>query len=280
MTPTRANAILPVFALSLLLVSSTPAGQNKTERERDGLEGSAQRVRVERESLADRSKPGRVTYSEDCYDQEGNKVLCVQIESSTTLDGGKRRIVLAGGIAAYTYDAQGRIIEIVVSFDGSLFARFIQHYDANGCMVERLGEGGDGSSGRDDLTYDESGNLVKEVEFASSGDPKQSSAVFKWTYSYDRRGLLIHSGYYNLSNVGEECTGKSTNTYDAAGRLVRFDSYEADGTLTLSETYSGYEFDSRRNWIKRTTSTVIRESGRLKPEPDRVEYRTIVYYAP
>lgn len=88
MTPKKANLTLPVLALSLLLVSSTPAGQNKTERERDGLQGSVHRVRVERESLADRSKQRRVTYSEDCYDQKGNKVLCGQVESSTTLDGG------------------------------------------------------------------------------------------------------------------------------------------------------------------------------------------------
>jgi hypothetical protein len=189
------------------------------------------------------------------------------------------KAVLLGGAVVYTYDAKDRIAEFSWNDpDGSLFARFADHYDDRGFMVERIWEGGDGDASRETFVYDERGNLAMEVDFRLSAGSATAHPSFKWTYTYNNKGLLVETAYYNLTDGIEECTGKGMNIYDPGGKLVGLDSYDGRGSLTYTERYDGYEFDSHGNGIKRVASRLIREGDRMRREADQSIYRTISYY--
>jgi hypothetical protein len=67
------------------------------------------------------------------------------------------------------------------------------------------------------------------------------------------------------------------STLDDKGTEVEQTFFEPDGSIRTKESYK-YEFDSKGNWTKRTTSKVVTKAGRQQLEPFSVHYRTIAYY--
>ena len=65
---------------------------------------------------------------------------------------------------------------------------------------------------------------------------------------------------------------------DANGHIVEATNFdEKDGSIRYKYRYK-YEFDSRGNWITKTTEKWVTKNGKSDFEPARVTYRSIEYY--
>jgi hypothetical protein len=116
--------------------------------------------------------------------------------------------------------------------------------------------------------YDEKKRLLERTWFRSNGD-----VSFRDLYKYDGNQLeeLMYSANGSLNQ-------RYVSVLDEKGNKLERTSFETrDGSVRSKESYT-YEFDSRGNWTKRTTSRLVMKDGREQLEPRYVDYRTLTYY--
>jgi len=162
-------------------------------------------------------------------------------------------------------------------------------------------------------TYDRSCTLVEHkyytTDFINDQHPQRTDPTTVVLHStmgdqtvherYDESGLLVETRTVTLSG---EVIDDSRNTYDAAGRVARVDSFDAYGkhldTTTFTRDADGnvireaiefvdgrsyvelsrYEFDRHDNWVKKFDSANDPEKPGSKIEPSDIISRTITYY--
>lgn len=137
-----------------------------------------------------------------------------------------------------SYDEQARLSEVIYRAGAKSLGKTIYRYDSAGRRSETLFFMPDGSKAiapigpclgahRITFTYDEKGRAHEAVSYEPNGAMKKS-----WAYAYNDKGLMSEEKL-------EDSYDYTTNTHI-------------------------YEFDSRGNWTKRTT-TMIR-----RPKPERL----------
>lgn len=300
--------------LMLLLFSIAANGQTKTDRERANLLGPVKTVRESFTRYRNAKPESRDTVT---YDQKGN-----EIERSMVSDFGEKM-----GKQEQTFDSLGQLKESVFTGEkGNIVERHKYSY-VDGRLVETLSYDGKGTLREKTVrTRDVHGNLTKETYF----DPTMPRG--ETVYKNDSNGKAIEIAFYLTGNkkayapIGP-CLGahRVTFGYDDKGRTVSKAAFETDGKLKKSWTFeydphgnltlyvvkSGsltttvsykYEYDSRGNWIKRTSvydmddpvfDTLLKASGKTatpeekkKIEEERAKYapspeittREITYY--
>lgn len=242
---------LTTFFVFLLLVNSASSQQRNSDKEHDQLFGPVKTVRIEKVKLS--SKGGKLVegkHRQDrnwSYDKNGNLI--------DEVIGGNHRL--------YSHDSKGNRLEkrnpkIIMgrppdpsdfnnqmrTDDGSILHKWIPKYDTHGNRTEEEIYLGDRELlGRYVYVYDVKGHRIE-------------------TKRYDSKASLSHRWVYN---------------YDTDGKISEQIEYEG-GTAGISTRFYGYQFDSRGNWIKATTSKLVKKKGQSSFEPVEVLYRVITYY--
>jgi len=233
------------------------------------------------------------------YDRAGNEI------ESTTLDEKKTPLYRV----AKAYDNEGKLSE--TSFHdsaGKIAGKQTFRYES-GRLAEVLEYDNAGTLRfKSTKSYDSTGKLTLETYY----DPV--NAVSKTVFKYDQKGNWIESAYFltdgtkEMANVGP-CLGvhRIASIYDADGKLITREffypggprsrklswvhgengthsEYLVEGEYTTTKYTYKYEFDEKRNWIKRTAigSSVLKETKNLKnPRPQittTVTTREITYH--
>ena len=283
------------LTLTLLLFSATVA-QEKSDREKANLVGPVRSVRLQTTDYKDETLKQSLGVADSAtvtYDEKGNEV--------------ERITVLAGlfGKEVRKYDAKGNLIESVVSNDSGVHERKVYAYE-NGKLVRIVGYDAEGKlEWKQFNSYGKDGLLLEEKYLI--GEKAYGKTIFK----YDRSGNLSELAFYApngakaLALIGP-CLGAHRVTYaynEQRQRLkvVQYDpngevswswqySYDSKGLITAESIgyYSSkqtsvyvYEYDSRGNWIKKTTTQDPGPKGPPHiPPPSKasVTSREITYY--
>ncbi len=236
-----------------------------SDRKQDGLAGSVQSVRIETSKM---------------------------IRQSGDYIEGPREVV-----ETKTYDAKGRMTEerYTAADDAPLYtARYI--FDGNGRKKERgVYAPNETLRTKREFKYDTEENLIEWSEYDADGlmrnkniytynDDRQvsertvfngkGSVVDRWTYAYDENGnKKDEARYYADGSIDT----RYVYTLDEKGNRVETSKYNAKDEAVGKESHS-YEFDSKGNWIKRTTARLIDSEGKTETEPVEITYRKIAYY--
>jgi len=294
-------------ALTLpLLIFSLAAAQKGPDREGENLLGAVRSVRSQMTEYSDGDSQGESrTRQRDLvtYDARGKEV-----ERTIYDDYG-----FLVGKEVYARDANGNLIESVLSDPKGVAMERQTYAYANAKLAEIVGHDGRGNVGlREVYAYDEDGRL-REVTYYEGRE-----AVGKTAYSYDGQGRVSEVAFYladgsrAVAPVGP-CLGahRVTYSYDEMGRPAKVIAYEPDGNPEKSWQYSynpagqlaediredawsrttfvyAYEYDSRGNWIKQIATVSgqpklgqldFDETTQMTPDKRRVIIsREIAYY--
>lgn len=167
--------------LSLLLFSLATAvnSQSITDREREGLKGPVQTVRVKKTTTLDengvRTETPLLLSQVVTYDKSGNRTELALYDSSGILS---RRIV-------YTYDSESKKKSGLITYDANntMVRKVVDIYGKNGFEKNRTIDvfNEDGTLYRKtDLTFDSRGDMTEVAEYRSDGSLiKKELAPFK-----------------------------------------------------------------------------------------------------
>ncbi|HEX9964039.1 MAG TPA: hypothetical protein VGB04_03550 [Allosphingosinicella sp.] len=277
--------LFKVMAVPLLLIGLT-AAHEKSNREEEDLLGPVRSVSTQMSSRLMGVGPGEPEaegrpQQQDLavYDARGNAV-----ERTVHDDHG-----FPVGTEVNKRDPDGHLVETILSDPkGALVGRYVHVY-VGGKVAETVHYDREGKVFlREVNSYGEQARL-REVTYRTG-----SKAVGKTVYRYDSAGRRSETTFYMpdgskaIAPIGP-CLGahRITFTYDNKGRPHEAVSYEPNGAMKKSWVYGYndkgllseekledsydhttkthvYKYDSRGNWIKRT-STVIR-----RPKADRL----------
>lgn len=248
--------LIIILVLSAFGQSTVSQKQNKlmVDREADGLRGKVKQVIEETADLKFKKnrkfiESDRETDSVTEYDEQGNRV-----ERDTYSDGEKFLKDLYGILDGEKISTQEFINDANSPPDTAVSSekeekpkdtrfsyKFKYKYDEKGNRVEELWISNTGETWiQDTLTFDEKGNITKQVR-RHRGENKISSVnIFK----YNDKGFLIEETI-TLENDNEP------------------------------EKYESSEFDSNGNWVKRI---VKRKKRNGNFEPFLISYRKISYF--
>lgn len=187
---------------------------------------------------------GNTTVATYTYDGDGklssyeirvNDVLNTQNEVEYDENGYKsyEKATLASGLVVemfFTNDTRGRVTEqrTVSSHVGSIYesvSRF-EYTDTYGSYVQTV-VSGPGKGNTVTVTKDEKGNELTHAESAG--------LFIRYENTYDGEVLTERTGVYTRS--GGSCTVRTVYEYDEHGNNVCTTSYDADGKVTLAQTY-------------------------------------------
>ena len=269
----RETRLLVVVGLvSLIAFTAGVCALSKilTDAENDGLRGPVKKVIKETYNLVD--KFGTVTQELEGravsqYNRKGTRTEVINYDENENIKSRAVYVVSVDGIAAggtrynawgaveskwtYTYEANGvaeRMIQRTYNPDGSLDSVLVYNYDAGGRMAESVIYNADGTlSARIVNSYNMQGNMVETNLYGAKGELNA-----RITYTYNEQGYQIESSSVLYLNGVE--------------------------WLPAQNRYSEYEFDAHGNWIKRVESKWVKKFGKEYWEPQRVIYRTIIYY--
>lgn len=241
---------LIIFLLSLASFV-TPVSQTKTDRERDGLKGPVQTVRVRKGTLLDendRQTQGPVVLSHAVtYDQSGNRIERTFYDHTGTFS---RRLV-------YTLDPQTKKKSGLISYDSqnSMVRKVVDTYGSTGLRTN--------SNIHD---YAEDGTLFRRTELTFDGF---GLLVEVATYGIDG-SLIKRERAPFVEPEGQFTTSLSESAAESADRLV---SFGGSGSKKLDEP------DSHGNWTEgfMPLSSRTYESGK-KIKVAEVVYREFTYY--
>lgn len=282
------------LAVSLLFISSAQA---QSFKEREKLVGSVKSIRIELLYLDDTGAlAGRERHLSAlrAYDVKGNLTHYEDFYAYGKLSYGKD---------TYTYDTEGKLIEMAHEINGSVlrttytynqagqlikeaeFHRIKEYiYNSEGRLIEvrRSYENGI-NDGKEAFLYDEDGKLIERIFYDKNGLPEA-----KETKTYDAEGRLLKEvNRYSMNTYNEkgqlltESDGKDTNDpnyrkvvfeYDDRGHIVKEETYNNKGLIKYSLYV--YEFDLAGNWTKQVTTQIDAEGKKRSWET----YRVIEYY--
>ena len=157
----------------------------------------------------------------------------------------------------YTYGSNGKLIEKNEYFKrvelgngdyrgGSIF-KTIYSYDNNGNKIKESKYDSEGVLRKEiRYSYDNNGNKTKESEYDSKGVLRKEIRD-----SYDNKGNLIEKKYYEYYNVdGSSISREIKYSYDSNGNPLEEISIPTYGRNCR---YYDYEYDSKKNWIRRVS---------------------------
>lgn len=158
------------------------------------------------------------------YDEYGNRISMWPLG-----DSGER----TARHTAYSYDGMGNLLSSVsVDAEGNPSYRYEYTYDENGNMLSELYFDEEGAVGAETyFTYDAEGWVIRETETAYYYDPARTYQ-YEFVYSADYSACTISS------SANGDASGHSQETYDAAGRVTRKESYAQDGSWRSTITYA------------------------------------------
>ncbi|MDO8683182.1 MAG: hypothetical protein Q7N50_06845 [Armatimonadota bacterium] len=168
------------------------------------------------------------------------------------------------------YNRQGDLIQRdIYKQDKSLDYGFKIKYSSDGRVIE--------------LTcYDSAGMFSREVYIYGKGNARESR-------KYNSKGKLESYSAYTPLPKGNGYDYKSESykpasskakllrRYDAKWNLLSETLFNPSGNVDYKLSYS-YKYDSRGNWIRKTTSLMRAGDGNTKPKPVEVTRRRITYY--
>ena len=234
------------------LPQTPEASRAGSDAEEEGLRGAVKSVRTEvqypSETVFTRGEPRlRLT----TYNEKGNKLRTDWYDSRNNLE----RITVFGYL------------------DGSRVSasKYIERE-----YGPRIGTSGPLSNKKMDpryqhrfeYKYDDKKRLTEKTEFLSNGE-----VVYRSVYKYegDQKETLLYAD-------GNSPPQRSVYTLDDKGNEIEHTVFAHDGSIRTKLSHA-YEFDSKGNWIKRTTSrTENDERLRRFMPPTSVHIRTITYY--
>lgn len=121
---------------------------------------------------------------------------------------------------------------------------------------------------RYEYRYDDQKRLVEVKSFLSNGDLSHR-VVYKYEGKQVETLIYLKSGELNQNYLA--LIDEKKNEIERTARDPR------DGAIGTKYVYQ-YEYDSKGNWIKRTTSKEVTKNGSSTLEPQYVDFRTITYY--
>ena len=262
------NRLLVIASILSILLSGCQRGLSEaatSDRKLEGLQGAIKSVRVETSKFIkqanDYSEGPREVVKTDSFNSRGNLVE----ESYSTIDGNFLYKV------EYSYDESGRKTEgTVLDPKGNQRQRRVYSYDDKANLDEQVNYNADGGlHSKSEYSYDDRGNLIEWDTFNAKG-----ALVDRWVYDYDDKGNRnVETRYFADGSVDT----KHVYALDEKGNRIEASNYNARGELKEKEKYT-YEFASTGNWIKKTTSKAIQNSGSQDFEPVEVTYRELAYY--
>jgi YD repeat-containing protein len=195
------------------------------------------------------------------YDTQGNRIGRASYDTTGTLRWTWR----------YRYDTQGNITEHTeYNADGTLTRRWQYVYDTTGKLLEKANYHTSGSRlWKWRYTYDASGRRTAKTQYTA-----HDIVVRQWQYTYDASGHLLEETHY--SAIGTPMW-QYRYAYDASGNVTEEHRYKADGSL-LGKWRHIYAYDTRGNWIRRTTARWVTTAHVPFFEPSEMTYRTLTYY--
>ncbi len=282
----------------MLLLFSSIVAQEKSDREKANLLGPVRSVRSKTIDYKDETlKQTSGTWNAESvtYDEKGN-----EIEHITSLVQGS---LVSKEVR--TYDATGKLIGSVSSTDADVSERRIYTYEG-GKLIRVVSYDANGKVDSEQTnSYDKDGRLLEERYVVGK------RAFGKTVFKYDQIGNLLEAAFYapdgkkSLAVMGP-CLGthRMTYTYNDLRKPTRIAhsepngevkwsweySYDSKGMITtekiqyLSSTQTFvyvYEYDSRGNWIKKTTAKDFGVISAPHMPPDStasVTSREISYY--
>lgn len=185
---------------------------------------------------------GRIYIVNYEYDMHGNLLLMTKTKKSKN-----DRDVHLVRQECYTYDAQGHLIQLVVTADN--YSEELDHYiytyeyDAQGNLIREIGYFNDGIS-QHDYEYDSLGNMILETRNHSNKDYANYSCRIQ--YEYDAQGNLVQESTYNSDG---DMTYKKIYTYDMHGKIISeiaYDRYTHSDEFYKSNSHT-YRYEYK--WI-------------------------------
>ena len=253
----------PLAALLLLLsLIHLSNGQTNNAREQAGLLGPVKSVHLETSKIQERDgqpvESGRNLESVIRYDERGN-----EIEKTIYFNG----VFQSKSIS--TSDEQGRT-ETHHNAAGAITGRSIVKVGKWGRTLEYAIYNSNGSLlRRSTYLYDQHGRLREQ--FRDDASPALS---YRIVYSYDDTGQFIGQRYYDANNVLKQ-------EVESNGVGAKVVAYNGDGSIEHTENAEhsrvSFEYDARRNWIKRSHGRTIVKSNETI-ELVEVIYRKITYH--
>jgi hypothetical protein len=119
---------------------------------------------------------------------------------------------------------------------------------------------------RFEFKYDEKKRLIEQTDFLSNGEISWRR-VFK--YEGNQKEELNYQEARSL-------TQRTVYTLDDEGNKIERTIFEPDGTVRSKISFT-YEFDSKGNWTRRTSSWNVVDEKLRQFEPTTI-VRTITYY--
>jgi hypothetical protein len=208
-------------------------------------------------------------------------------ESSFIMAGGKKT---PSQKMEFRYDEKGNRTELITyTPDGKLNSTLKSHYDPSGNLLKEetiLGNGlidftsaikldskgrrieqKDTRSGNETMfnhkyyfKYDEKGQLFQRTAFRNNG-----SFLFRYDFKFDERGNRTE---WIQAASDSSIIGRVLYKFNDKNELIEETTYRGN-TLRSSFTYT-YEYDKKRNWIRRTKS----ENGKVV----EIKERNYTYY--
>lgn len=220
----------------------------------EGLRGKVRTVLTESQNLSATSlAQGRKRNSFDAYNEQGNKLRTEWYDNKGNLE----RVFVYGFIdgsrvaASRTIEREGNPPPMAgTAVSGSSVTKSDPRYD-----------------NKFEFKYDDKKRLIEKTWLQSNG-AVWLRYVYKYTGNqkeelvYGKDGSLNHRYLYTL----DDKDNKVEQTY-----------FQPDGSIRAKQSFT-YEFDSKGNWTKRTTSHAVTKDGRQQLVPYNFHFRTITYY--
>lgn len=264
--------ILASFFVTFLLVFPSHSQSKMTDRDMDGLLGKVKTVKLEWKEItgSPRRKPRKELFfiSQDLFTEEGQlsetlyqndyKTLYKFIDGFKTFTSVTPKSSTTDGVMTARVDGDQEVpiekTERITEPDLRYDYRITYDYDNKGRVKAEREFGNNGKLWYlKTFKYDANGKVIEETR-------NDTVAITKYTYAYDKKGLLIESV------EDRDIKGKGTDSI-------------------TKRVYSDYMIDSQGNWTKRKAHVFYSNEGireyNIAPEKYdylNEEYRTITYY--
>lgn len=237
----------------------------KTDCQRAGLLGRVQTVRLETTDISGEGgrlvERSRGLVESNMFDSEGK-------QTEDAYYGADGSLIFK---MDYAYDtAGGRIEKAVYDPHGALKEKESYTNDRGGSAISSSVYKADGAlHSKSDSTYDDKGNKTEWLLYNARG-----ALIDHWTYTYDPDGKKTEEARYYADG---SLDARYVYRFDGGTLPTQLAKYNAAGVVVEEQKYD-YEFDSKGNWTKKTTSKRMSGNDRSDFEPAEVASRTITYY--